>query len=282
VSIPLTIDWNALSWLGTRLGCFWRARPAARLMLLGWVLASLTACVPTTQFEETQSAAQVEREGRRRAEQQVQEASRENAELRQQMQQEKRELDQRDQALSQAELDTSAQGKQRQEAETMVEQLRGELARAGTHLQTFHDDKQKLEQALSSETVHARAIARFSRDLTLAFAEPLESGEYTLDAEQDVLVLRVSRREVLSETWEPKPKAARLLDGVAALLEQHRQAKLCVYDASAPSDPLRVEKLIAALEQRGVARGRYEPLAQQAAASETADGPELVLSFSEP
>lgn len=282
MSIPLTIDWTALSWLATRLRFWWRRRAVERLAPL-FVLALLgPGCVPATQFEETQSAAQVEREGRRRAEQQAEQLSAENAQLRQQMQQEKRELEARDQALSQAALDTSAQGKQRQEAESMVEQLRGELARAGNHLQAYHDDKQKLEQALTSESAHARAMARFSRDVSLSFAEPLATGEYTLDAEQNRLVLRVPRGEVLSESWEVKEQATGLLERVARLMELHPAARLRVSDASAPADPLRVAKLIEALGERGVAPSRLEAPDPEGVPTETADGPELVLSFSEP
>lgn len=278
MSIPLTIDWATLSWLDTRVRIWLRSRRRALLLLL----ATLSGCVPATQFEETQSAAQVERAGRLRAEQQAQDLNQENGQLRAQMQQEKRELDARDQALSQAELDTSAQGKQRQEAEGMVEQLRGELARVGSHLQAFNDDKQKLEQALTTETARARALARLSRDVAVAFGEPLATGQYTLDAEQSSVVLRVPRQEVLNESADVKPEAGRLLDALAQLLEVHKQAKLRVSDASAPTDPVRVAKVVEKLTERGVPAQRFEALDPSAVATETADGPELVFSLSEP
>ncbi len=281
MSIPLTIDWATLAWLQTRLRLWWSARYVRQLMLL-LVVGTLVGCVPATQFEESQSAAQVEREGRRRAEQQAQELNDENSQLRLQMQQEKRALEERDQALSQAALDTSAQGKQRQDAESMVEQLRGELARAGNHLRTFHDDKQKLEQALTSETARARALARLSRDLALTFSEPIATGEYTLDAEQELLVLRVPRQGVLGDASDVQPQAARLLENVARLMQLHPRAKLRVCDSSAPTDPLRVAKLVAALGERGIAPGRVDALDPEARAVETADGPALVVSFCEP
>jgi hypothetical protein len=278
----LTIDWATLAWLQIRLRLWLRARYARQLALLLALGALAGGCVPATQFEESQSAAQVEREGRRRAEQQAQELGDENARLRQQMQQEKREIEERDQALSQAALDTSAQGKQRQDAEGMVEQLRGELARAGSHLQAFNDDKQKLEQALTSETARARALARLSRDVALTFGEPIATGQYTLDAEQSLLVLRVPRQEVLGDALDVKPEASRLLENVARLMQLHKQAKVRVCDASAPTDPLRVAQLVAALGERGLGPERFDALDPEAVATETADGPELVFGFSEP
>lgn len=281
MSIPLTIDWATLNWLQLRLRCWWHAR--ARLGVVLWcLLGAGGGCIPATQLEETQSAVQVESEGRRRAEQHALDLATENAQLRAQMQEEKRAIDERDQALSQAELDTSAQGKQRQEAEGMVEQLRGELSRVGSHLQTFRDDKQKLEQALVAEAARSRALVRLSRDVSLLLDAPLTSGEYTLDAEQTSLVLRTPRAQALSDAGEVKPEAARLLDAVARVMQLHKQAKLRVFDASAPADSVRVARLVDALGDRGVAAGRIEALDAEASAVETADGVELVFAFSVP
>ena len=152
MSIPLTIDWLTLAWLKTRLHLWWRVgRASPRQLALLLVLGLFSGCVPVTRFEETQSAAQVEMEGRRRSEYQVAQLQKELAELRQRMQQQSQTLDEQGQALSQAQLDSSTVGKQREDAEGMVEQLRGELARVGGHLQTFHDGQQKLEAALATE-----------------------------------------------------------------------------------------------------------------------------------
>ena len=95
MTIPLTFDWTALAWLYTRLRLWWAGRRWRRLSL-PLVLALFSGCVPTAQFEETQSAAQVEGEGRRRAELQAQQLAAENEQLRAQMQQEKQALDERE------------------------------------------------------------------------------------------------------------------------------------------------------------------------------------------
>ena len=121
MSIPLTFDWLTLAWLKLRLHLWWRRRRSSPRQL-AWLLALgvLSGCVPVTRFEETQSAAQVELEGRRRSEYQASQLEVENKQLRAQMQQQSQALDEREQALSQAALDSSTQGKQREDAEGMV------------------------------------------------------------------------------------------------------------------------------------------------------------------
>jgi hypothetical protein len=289
VSIPLTFDWLTLAWLKTRLHLWWRGRrvvsPRQWASLL--VLGVLSGCVPVTRFEETQSAARVEMEGRRRSEYQLERLAAENAELRARMQQQSQVVDEREQALAQAELDSSTQGKQRQDAEGMVEQLRGELQRVGGHLQSFHDDQQKLQVALEAEAARGRGLARLSRDAALSLAEPVATGEYSLDAEPGRVVLRVPREKVLAEDGSVKADAEPLLKAVSRLMQLHKQARLRVEDASAPADAIAVSRLVAALTERAVPADRFEPLAASADAAaapapDSAAAPQILLAFSVP
>jgi hypothetical protein len=272
-----------LTWLKTRLHVWWRQRrlPAIGLALLS-VLA-ITGCVPVTRFEETQSAAQVELEGRRRAEYQMAQLAEENTQLRAQMQQQSQVLDEREQALSQAALDSSTQGKQRQEAEGMVEQLRGELARVGGYLQSYGDDKQKLAASLENASGHGVRLARVTRDATLLVGEPLKTGEYALEAEPGKIVLRVPRSDVLALDGSVKAEASSLVGSVARLLKLHPTSKLSAYDSSAPGDAIAVATLVAALGQQGVGAERIEPaFGPDQAPVINGDTPEIVLSFSVP
>lgn len=289
VTIPLTFDWLTLAWLRTRLQLWLRRQqvsPGQLALLL--LLGGLSGCVPVTRLEETQSAAQVEMEGRRRSEYQVSQLKAENSQLRSQMQQQGQSMDDSEQALSQAHLDSSTQGKQREDAEGMVEQLRGELARAGGHLQSFHDDRQKLEAALAAEALRGRMLARLSRDVALALAEPVAAGEYALDTEQGVVVLRVPRDKVLADDGSLKPEADTLLKAVSRLMQLHKEAKLRVEDSSAAADPLVTSRLVTALTEHAISADRFEPLAVRDAAAaapppaEKAGAPELVLGFSVP
>ena len=199
VSIPLTFDWLTVAWLRTRLSLWWHGGMSPRQLAWFLLLGLLGGCVPITRLEEAQSAAQVETESRRRSEDEVSRLKAENEQLRAGMQKKSQALDEREQALSQAALDSSTQGKQRQDAEGMVEQLRGELARVGGHLQAFHDDKQKLEALVGVEAARGRELSRLTRDLSLSFPEPLATGDYSLDAEQGAVVLRLPRAKVLAD-----------------------------------------------------------------------------------
>jgi hypothetical protein len=268
VSIPLTFDWATLAWLYTHFRSWWRGRAPAAVALS--LLVGVSGCVPVLQLEESQSAAQVEQEGRRRSEAQLAQTEAENERLRAQMREEQQTLEEREQALSQAELDTAAQGKQRQDAEGMVEQLRGELARAGSHLQAFHDDKQKLEQSLSAEAAHGEALARLSRDVALSFSDALATGEYSLDTEQGALVLRLPSDDLLGDNAELKPDAAPTLEILARVMRSHASAMLHVEDSAAPADALRVAPVVAALGARGVAQERFQSPQAAQPASETA------------
>ncbi len=289
MTIPLTFDWLTLAWLNTRLQLWLRRRRMSpRQLALLLLLGVLSGCVPVTRFEETQSAAQVEMEGRRRSEYQASQLKAENAQLRSQLQQQSQSLDDREQALSQAQLDSSTQGKQREDAEGMVEQLRGELARVGGHLQSFHDDRQKLETALVAEASRGRVLSRLSRDVALALAEPVATGEYALDTEPGAVVLRVPRDKVLAGDGSLKPEAEPLLKAVSRLMQLHKEAKLRVEDSSAAADPIATSRLVTALTEHDVPADRFEPLAASDAAAtavppaEKTGAPELVLGFSVP
>ncbi len=290
MTIPLTFDWLTLAWLKTRLQLWWRrGRVSPRQLALLLLLGVFSGCVPVTRFEEAQSAAQVELEGRLRSEHQVSQLKAENAQLRGQMQQQSQSLDDRDQALSQAQLDSSTQGKQREDAEGMVEQLRGELARVGGHLQSFHDDRQKLQAALEAEASRGRVLSRLSRDVALALAEPVATGEYTLDAEQTAVVLRVPREKILAEDGSLKPEAEPLLKVVSRLMQLHKETKLRVADSSAAADPIATSRLVTALTAHAVPADRFEALAEVDAPAtdapplaEKAGSPEIVFGFSVP
>jgi flagellar motor protein MotB len=292
VSIPLTFDWLTLAWLKLRLGFWWKSRRGLRLRVsprqLVFVLVAfaLASCVPVTRFEETQSAAQVEMAGRHRAEQQISQLKAEIEGLRASLSRQGTTLDERGDALAQAELDKTNQGKERADAEGMVEQLRGELARVGGHLQTYHADKQKLEATLAVEAARGRALARLSRDVTLTLTEPIATGEYTLDAESQHVVLRVPRDRLLAEDGAVKPEADALLKAVARVLSLHPQSKLQLEDASAPADAIATSRVVAALAERAVAADRFEPLAPVDASAPAAPAKpgsnELIFGFSVP
>jgi hypothetical protein len=284
VSIPLTFDWLTLTWLKVRTAVWWRRARLHPLALALVLLGVVSGCVPVTRFEETQSAAHVEMEGRRRAEHALERLKAENAELSARLRDQGHKLEARDQALAQAELDSSTQGRKRQDAEGMVEQLRGELARVGGHLQVYHDDRQKLEASRGVDAQRGAALARLSRDAALLLRDPIATGEYTLDAEVGRITLAVPREKLLAEDGSVKPEAQALLKAVTQLMALHQQAKLRVEDTSAAGDAIATTRLVSALGEQGMAADRFEPLGvEQQAPSSAPTGPaQIVFGFALP
>lgn len=286
MTIPLTFDWLTLASIRMQLALWWRRRRfGIRQLALMTLFGAFSGCVPVTRFEETQSAAQVELEGRRRAEARVAQLQAENQRLSAQAQQQAETLDARDQALSQAALDTSLEGQERRDAEVLVEQLRGELSRASGHLQSYHDDNQRLSAELTSEDARSRTLSLVTRDVALALAAPMSAGHLQLDVAPSAVVVRAPRGYVLEAGGAVKPEAAPLLDAVSQVLERHREVKLRVEDTAA-QDATAAARLATALGEHGVAPDRFEPLAPTSAAAGSDDGaaarPEIVLGFSVP
>jgi hypothetical protein len=287
VTIPLTFDWLTLTWLKVRAALLWR-RVRLHPLALAFALLGLgvcSGCVPVTRFEETQSAAQVEMEGRRRAEYRIEQLKAEQAELLARLLEQRQKLEARDQALAQAELDSSNQGRKRQDAEGMVEQLRGELARVGGHLQSYHDDKQKLEASRSVEAERGRALARLARDAALALGAPIATGEYALEAEAERITLAVPRDKLLAEDGSIKPEAQGVIKAVAQLLSLHKQTKLRIEDSNAAGDVIAVNRLVNALLEQGVAADRFGPVAPEAPAGDVATAvvpAQIVFAFATP
>lgn len=110
----------------------------------------LLSCVPITRYEEAESAAEVEAEGRRRAAQELETVRQRVAELEAALQAQTAELEARQRSLDEQQLATSISDKQRQENASMVEQLRTELSRTGDHLRTYSEEKARLERELES------------------------------------------------------------------------------------------------------------------------------------
>jgi hypothetical protein len=222
--------------------------------------------------------------GRHRAEYRIEQLQAENAQLLAGERHKAAALDEQNDALAQAELDKTMQGKERADAEGMVEQLRGELARVGGHLHSYHAEKQQLEASLAAQAARGRALSHLTRDVSLALAEPLTTGEYTLDAEQQHVVLRVPRAKILADDGTVKPEAEALLKTVARLLQLHPLSKLRVTDTSAPTDPTVSSRLLTALGQLSVPAERFEPAvaAEASATPAPAATPEIVLGFSVP
>lgn len=145
-----------------------------RFVLLRFVgmACGLSGCVPSTAYEQASSAAEVEREGHRRAAERLKLAEAELAATRAERERlllERDELNQRLQQeasqLAQASLDVETGRKETEQQQELVTQLRGELARVGDHMKVFAGQKSDLEQRL--EETEQALTTREARIATL-------------------------------------------------------------------------------------------------------------------
>jgi chromosome segregation ATPase len=124
------------------------------------VLASsvmLGGCVQATAYEQATSAAAVHAEGRRRLGDELEQNSaklatlqRQYAELKAENSRLQQELLEQKGAFDQAELDLVLAKQEKNEEASLVQQLRGDLARVGSHLDVYADEKADLDAALKA------------------------------------------------------------------------------------------------------------------------------------
>lgn len=120
-------------------------------------VCSLSGCVPSTAYEQAVSTAEVEREGHRRA---AEELMRAEGELKQVRTERAQLLAERNQLLSrlqseetraaQASLDVQNGEKATEQQQELVTQLRGELARVGEHIKVYEGERSDLRTELQT------------------------------------------------------------------------------------------------------------------------------------
>lgn len=140
---------NKDSWSG--LGAILLTAPRVLVPLGACALAAglLSACVSRLTYEEAASAAEVEREGHRRAELEVATLKGRIADLESELKSRSAGLEARDQKLAEEKFEHNVASKERDETVSLVAQLRGELARANEHLEAYARNNARLEHELS-------------------------------------------------------------------------------------------------------------------------------------
>ncbi|MGC4089708.1 MAG: hypothetical protein QM756_17830 [Polyangiaceae bacterium] len=121
------------------------------LLPIGALTASLigsSGCVSRLSYEEAASAAEVEREGHRRADLELAASRTRVAELEAQLKSRSEGIEVRDQRLAEEKYQTNVATKERDETASLLTQLRGELARANEHLETYSRNNARLEREL--------------------------------------------------------------------------------------------------------------------------------------
>lgn len=191
----------------SRSGWVSAGRGSIHPFVLFWLLvlgAAMSGCVPMTNYEQATSAAEVEREGRRRSDAKLELATAKLERIEKERDQLAARLDEKESAVAQTAMDIVTTQKERDQQTELVTQLRGELARVGGHLEAFAGEKnglaQELEQAKTKLEEQEGKIARLEAKLELQQAElsklrPLAVSQTETDGELDQAMDDLSKLE---------------------------------------------------------------------------------------
>ncbi len=162
------------------------------LVSLGAVGASLTlfsGCVSTLRYEEATSAAEVASEASRRSALELEAAKARIAALEADLKARSAGLEDRDQKIAEEKFERSVVTKQREETSSLVDQLRGELARANEHLASYARNNARLEQALAPVNPPREAGASLRSEVEAAIqAAHLEKSLSVVESAGNVVV----------------------------------------------------------------------------------------------
>jgi flagellar motor protein MotB len=202
------------------------------------------------------------------------------------------ELTQKEKQLLRTKLESDVDATAREDAFALVEQLRGELARAGDHLRHYSEKKQELETALTEAEQRAKDMqdaersfalsAQVVRNLTLALADRLGTGGATIEAEQQRLIVTVPSKDVFAPgKHQISAGAAALLGRIGAALEPLEGARVEVTEApitvtDQPEDVIvKLQNVADALARGGMAQERIAVTLPPEASdpAESGDGP---------
>lgn len=198
------------------------------------LLGFASACVPATRYEEAKTALQSEQNDNRLTHARAAELEHALQEAQATIRAEEQRLDDHEKQLADSNLDAEQVASARDNALGMVEQLRGELARASDHLRAYSAEKDELSKALAAAAAnHPKAVevnltasnASIIRDVTLAFHEDLSAGRYELAFADGRAVLVLPPTSVASGRHADK-RAKELVRHLAEFLALHTDVRL--------------------------------------------------------
>lgn len=186
----------------------------------------LSGClVPNARVEEAQSALRVEQRAHRQTAEKVYDLTKRLDRAEHDLADKQKKVQKEGAAVAQASFDYDVALKQRDEAEAMVEQLRGELARVGNHLKAFAGERERLAQELAQKESEAHQLAQVERasqaqvllmrDLTLEFHAEITKGNVRLISERGVAVLQFPAGEMYAEDGTLSPGGSQRLTRLA-------------------------------------------------------------------
>lgn len=187
-------------------------RTLHRLIVVRAIVASamLGGCVEATAYEQATSAAEVQAEARRRLSAEYAGQKAELTRLRAEQQRLQAEnqrlttlLAEREGTIDQAQLDLVLATQEKHQEATLVQQLRGDLARVGSDLDVFADEKAGLGAELTAvRAENARLAARLAEAEAASKASAAEPNE---DAGAEAVPSAGANSDEAEATAEPAP-----------------------------------------------------------------------------
>jgi hypothetical protein len=228
----------------------------------------LTSCVPAKSYDEARTAAETEFTAHARTRARLETAHQRVQVLEQTLAERERALETGESSAAEAKLETIVLSKDKEAALALVEQLRSELARTGSHLHAYSDEKRDLARALMLAEERVRAIEAAERNLaelvttasalSLALGPSLEDGSVEIGARAGEIVVSVPSSKLFAEGSDALVvDAAPVLGAVAKVSVEHTAVRVVLRaPEGAPLGEQRVMRLGAALRDRGVPESR--------------------------
>ncbi len=164
-----------------------------RFIVMRYIAAActLSGCVPATAYEQATSAAEVEREGHKRAAQRLARVEGELEETRRERDRliaEKNDLlgrlSSEESRLAQVAVELENGQKETEQQEELVTQLRGELARVGEHIKVYAGQKSDLQSELEAAQLALEEKDKRISDLEAEVSGLKQNVEQAADAQE--------------------------------------------------------------------------------------------------
>ena len=190
-----------------------------------------------------------------------------------------------EQLLAQLRLDVHRAAQEREAANELVEQLRTELGRVGTHLRAYSEQRDAVQASLEAAEAKLAELANVERDaaqrasmvrdLSVALHEPVSAGKLELVLVEGAPALRIDRHQFYRGPAfeEPAPEGEAVLAAVAQVAMAHPEATVQVSEVGTARDEgqsSRLEGLSRRLVAQGVAASHVVVTTPQAGGDDLA------------
>jgi hypothetical protein len=228
----------------------------------------MTSCVPAKNYDEARSAAETEFAAHARTRSRLEAAHERIRTLETTLAERDRAVESGESNAAQAKLETVVATKDKDAAVELVEELRSELARTGTHLVAYSDEKRDLTRALllaeqrvrdieAAEKNIAELVAA-ARDTSIALGPTLAESGVDIGARDGQVIVGVPTKKLFAEGSDALVvDAAPVLAAVGKVSAEHSRIRIVLHAPDqAPLTEARLSRLGAALRDRGVPETR--------------------------